>query len=115
MLTNVAKVEDKRYILHFQNAGKQTWQQRLQEGWRGMGRGGGGGRGGWVTCRKYRPSVQRAAASVVTTAVPAEPVKPEMKCRRSSQEGAYSLCITMSQRLHNLNYVTASVQANLRA
>jgi hypothetical protein len=33
---------------------------------------------------KYRPSVAKAAFSVVTTAVPADPVKPEMKANKKN-------------------------------
>lgn len=43
-------------------------------------------------CRKYLPSVHMQAWFSVTMAVPAEPVKPEMKLRRMSQAARYSLC-----------------------
>mmetsp|Transcript_30098 Transcript_30098/g.75431 ORF Transcript_30098/g.75431 Transcript_30098/m.75431 type:complete len:204 (+) Transcript_30098:553-1164(+) len=42
-------------------------------------------------CRKYRPSVHSSAASAVTRAVPALPVKPLSHMRRSKQVGTYSL------------------------
>ena len=45
----------------------------------------------WLAWRKYRPSVQRAAFSLVKTAVPAEPVKPETWGRRLSTGAVYSL------------------------
>jgi hypothetical protein len=40
----------------------------------------------------HRPSVHRAASVEVITAVPALPVNPETKARRSSQAATYSLC-----------------------
>jgi hypothetical protein len=42
-------------------------------------------------CRKYRPSVKRAAESSETIATPADPVNPDMYARRSSHSATYSL------------------------
>ena len=41
-------------------------------------------------CKKYRPSVHKAAWCRVITAVPAEPVKPEINSRRLSAAAMYS-------------------------
>ena len=61
---------------------------------------GGGGRPKPQGCSDptHLPSVHRLAEEVVTTAVPALPVNPDRKARRSSQAATYSLCKTQTSQ-----------------